>query len=61
MTSGGWLRVMLGQVQLRHGVPTEVDLAVASFNAAVALTTGDALAIAGESLTAAAAQLRLKG
>lgn len=28
-------------LQLRHGVPTEVDLAAASFKAAVALTPGD--------------------
>jgi hypothetical protein len=43
-------------LQLRHEVPTEVDLAPTSFNAAVALTPGDALSIAGELLTAAAAQ-----
>ena len=34
----------------------EVDLAATSFRAAVALTPGDALSIAGELLTAAAAQ-----
>jgi len=45
-------------LQLRHEVPTEVDLAATSFKAAVALTAGDALAIAGELLTAAAAQLK---
>ena len=48
-------------LRLRHEVPTEVDLAAASFKAAVALTPGDALSIAGELLTAAAAQLVLKG
>jgi hypothetical protein len=46
--------------QLRHEVPTEVDLAATSFKAAVALTPSDALAIAGELLTAAAAQLTPK-
>jgi len=61
MAAGGWLMVAVGPVQLRHNVPMEVDLAVASFNAVLALTTGDALAIAGEPLTAAVAQLRLKG
>jgi hypothetical protein len=35
-------------LQLRHEVPMEVDLAATSFKAAVALTSGDALAIAGE-------------
>jgi len=38
-------------LQLRHEVPTEVDLAATSFKAAVALTPGDALSIAGELLT----------
>ena len=47
-------------LQLRHEVPTEVDLAATSFKAAVALTPGDALSIAGELLTAAAAQLKGK-
>ena len=47
-------------LQLRHEVPTEVDLAATSFKAAVALTPGDALAIDGELLTAAAAQLKGK-
>jgi hypothetical protein len=42
-------------------VPTEVDLAATYFKAAVALTPGDALSIAGELLTAAAAQLKAKG
>jgi hypothetical protein len=47
-------------LQLRHEVPTEVDLAATSFKAAVALTPGDALLSAGELLTAAAAQLKSK-
>jgi hypothetical protein len=45
-------------LQLRHEVPTEVDLAATSFKAAVALTPGDAGAFADELLTAAAAQLK---
>jgi len=45
-------------LQLRHEVPTGVDMAAPSFKAAVALTPGDALSIAGELLTAAAAQLK---
>jgi hypothetical protein len=40
-----------------HEVPTKVDLAVASFKGAVALTRGDALSTAGGLLTAATAQL----
>lgn len=47
-------------LQLRHEVPTEVDLAGTSLKAALDLTPGDALAIAGELLTAAAAQLKSK-
>jgi hypothetical protein len=52
--------VTVGPVQLRHEVPTEVDLADAAFKAAVALTPGDALSIAGELLATAAAQLKAK-
>jgi hypothetical protein len=48
-------------LQLRHEVPTEMDLAATYFKAAVPLTPGDALSIAGELLTAAAAQLKSKG
>lgn len=47
--------------RLRHDVPTEVDLATTSFNTAVALTPVDALSIAGELLTAVAAQRKPKG
>lgn len=38
-----------------------VDLAATPFKAAVPLTPGDVLSIAGELLTAAAAQLKAKG
>ncbi len=48
-------------LQLRHEVPTEVDLAATSFKASVVLTPADALAIAGELLTVAATQVRAKG
>ena len=48
----------VGPVQLRHEVPMEMDLAVASFKGAVALTPGDVLAVAGELLTAAAAEFK---
>ena len=48
-------------LQLRHELPTEVDLAATSFKAAVALAPCEALAIAGELLTEAAAQLKPKG
>jgi hypothetical protein len=41
-------------------MPTEVDLAATSFKAAIALTLGDALAIAGELLTSVPAQLKSK-
>jgi hypothetical protein len=34
-------------LQLRHEVPTEVDIAATSFKASVLLTPADALAIAG--------------
>lgn len=47
-------------LQLRREVPTEVDLAATSFKASVVLTTADALAVAGELLAAAAAQLKGK-
>ena len=40
--------------QLRREVPTEVDVAATSFKASVVLTPEDALAVAGELLTAAA-------
>ena len=45
-------------LQLRPEVPVKVDLAASSFKAAVALTSGDALSIAGESQATAAAQLK---
>ena len=48
-------------LQLRHEVPTEVDVAATSFKASVVLTPADALAIAGELLTVAATQVRAKG
>ncbi len=48
-------------VQLRHEVPTEVDVAATSFKASVVLSPAEALAIAGELLTVAAMQLKLKG
>jgi hypothetical protein len=47
-------------LQLRREVPSEVDVAATSFKTAVVLTPADALAIAGELLTSAAAQLRSK-
>jgi hypothetical protein len=47
-------------LQLRREVPTEVDVAATSFKASVVLTPADALAVAGELLTAAAAQLKSK-
>jgi hypothetical protein len=47
-------------LQLRREVPTEVDVAATSFKASVVLTPADALAVAGELLTAAAAQLKPK-
>jgi hypothetical protein len=47
-------------LQLRREVPTEVDMAATSFKASVVLTPADAIAVAGELLTAAAAQLRTK-
>ena len=48
-------------LQLRRDVPTEVDVAATSFKTAVVLTPADALAVAGELLTAAATQLKPKG
>ena len=48
-------------LQLRHEVPTEVDVAATSFKASVVLTPADALAIAGELLTVAAPQVRANG
>jgi hypothetical protein len=47
-------------LQLRREVPTEVDVSAASFKVSVVLTPADALALAGELLTAAGAQLKLK-
>ena len=47
-------------LQLRHEVPSEADVAATSFKASVVLTPGDALAIAGELLAVAAAQLKPK-
>jgi hypothetical protein len=47
-------------LQLRREVPTEVDVAATSFKASVVLSPSDALAIAGELLTAAAAHLKSK-
>jgi hypothetical protein len=49
-----------GPVPLLQEVPTEANLAATSFKAAVALTPGDALSIANEFLTAAAARLKTK-
>jgi hypothetical protein len=50
MSTGGWLGVTVGPVQLRHEAPKEVDLAVASFIAlasptsvGVVLNKGDAV------------------
>lgn len=47
-------------LQLRHEVPTEVDVSATSFKASVVLTPSDALAIAGELLTVVAGQIRQK-
>jgi hypothetical protein len=41
-------------------VPTEVKVAVTSFKVSVVLTPADALAVAGELLTAAPAQMKNK-
>jgi len=45
-------------LQLRREVPTDVDVAATSFKASVVLTPADAIAVAGELLAAAAAQLK---
>jgi hypothetical protein len=58
MVAGAWLMVTVGPLQFRHEAPMGVSLAVTSFKAAVALTPGDSLAVVGELLTAAAAQLK---
>ncbi len=47
-------------LQLRHEVPTEVDMAATSFKASVVLAPADALAIAGELLTVVAGQFKQK-
>ncbi|MGD0088558.1 MAG: hypothetical protein ABSE73_01435 [Planctomycetota bacterium] len=48
-------------LQIRHGVPTEVNIAAPSFKVAVELSAADALAIAGELLGVAAHSLRKAG
>jgi hypothetical protein len=47
-------------LQLWREVPSEVDVSATSFKASVVLTPADALSVAGELLTAAAAQLKIK-
>jgi hypothetical protein len=47
-------------LQLRREVPSEVDVSATSFKASVVLSPADAIAVAGELLTAAAAQLKAK-
>lgn len=47
-------------LQLRREISTEVDVSATSFKAAVVLTPAEAIAVAGELLTAAAEQLRQK-
>jgi hypothetical protein len=47
-------------LQLRREVPSEVDVAATSFKASVVLSPSDAIAVAGELLTAAAMQLKAK-
>lgn len=47
-------------LQLRREVPSEVDVSATSFKASVVLSPSDAIGIAGELLTAAAAQLKAK-
>ncbi len=47
-------------LQLRHEVPSQVDVAATSFKASVVLSPTDALALAGELLTAAAARFKAK-
>jgi hypothetical protein len=60
MAAGEWLMVTVGPVRLRHEVQAGVDLAATPFKTTVALTPDDALSIAGELVTAAAAQLKAK-
>lgn len=48
-------------LQLRHEVPTEVDVGAMSFKVSVVLTAADALAISGELLAVAATQVKSKG
>jgi hypothetical protein len=45
-------------LKLRREVPSEIDVAATSFNVSVVLTSADAIALAGELLTAAAAQMK---
>jgi hypothetical protein len=45
-------------LQVRREVPGEVDASATSFKASVVLSATDAIAVAGELLVAAAAQLR---
>jgi len=47
-------------LQLRREVPTDVDMSATSFKASVVLTPADAIAVAGELLTVAAAQLKIR-
>ena len=48
-------------LQLRREVPTEVDMAATSFNAAAVPTPAEAIPVTGELLTAAAAQFKAEG
>ena len=45
-------------LQLRREVQSEVDVAATSFKVSVVLTPADAIAVAGQLLTAAAAQMK---
>jgi hypothetical protein len=45
-------------LQLRRDVPTEADISKPSFKVAVELSHGEAVAIAGELLTVAAAKMK---
>ncbi len=47
-------------LQLRREVPSQVDVAATSFKTSVVLSPADALALAGELLTAAAARFKSK-
>ena len=47
-------------LQLRREVPTEIDAAATSFKTSMVLTPADAIAVAGELLTAAATQWKTK-